>query len=765
MPRPSGTQTRSFAYNGKQLLKATNPENGTVTYTYNSNNQVATKTDAKGQAFSYAYVGPNRLATVSIGGNQIESYTYDTTQNSSYPNYSQGRLTAISYGGFVETYGYNPAGQKTNKGLKVTQGVMQTGDGGNTYSGQATADLESVYNYDNQGSLISIQYPSGLTLSYTYDAMERLNTLTNTTNSATIITGATYDPGNRLLSLSGNLTESRTYNVMGQLTQLSSSATSGPSINYAYGYSSTQNNGKIASQTDNITGEDVVYTYDALNRLATAVATSNAWGQSYTYDGFGNLLGQTVTEGTAPSLSVSYNASSNLQTTDCADANGNITGSQAGGSCSSGQLYTYDAKNRIASATVGGATTRYAYAPNNKRVWRGAPGTQQVVLIGSSGAQPLNEVTFWSVTGQKLQTCNIQATAYAVGGSVSFGCNGGTNNVYFGKKLISNSTGNVAQDRLGSIGKFYPWGQEKPSATTNGTEKFTAYFRDAETGNDYAVNRYHQPGMGRFLSTDPDGGSARSGNPGSWNRYAYVAGDPVNRVDRTGLDGGDFVAQGGLDDCDADFCDSVYDGSGDGSTSISEDYCSLNPDDPDCFDPPPYVPPPPAPTPPPPPPPTCSITLYDRPVGGIGQHTYLSISDPALGINDILEGGPTHKPKIPNPVGGNWGNLFGWISGSSGANRGSPLKGDNPATNNVAASETGGAATCAEVVQLLSDVEQYDTSAYSSVSYRPLPTQSSGTYNSNSFTYTLLTLIGLNFPEPSGWNPGWGLTVPGLVNP
>jgi YD repeat-containing protein len=32
------------------LLSTTNPENGTVTYTYNSNNTVATRTDAKGSA-------------------------------------------------------------------------------------------------------------------------------------------------------------------------------------------------------------------------------------------------------------------------------------------------------------------------------------------------------------------------------------------------------------------------------------------------------------------------------------------------------------------------------------------------------------------------------------------------------------------------------------------------------------------------------------------------------------------------------------------
>jgi RHS repeat-associated protein len=85
-----------------------------------------------------------------------------------------------------------------------------------------------------------------------------------------------------------------------------------------------------------------------------------------------------------------------------------------------------------------------------------------------------------------------------------------------------------------SIGHYYPYGQEKPSATTNGTEKFTGYFRDAETGLDYAVNRYHSPGTGRFLTVDPSGRSVRPSNPGSWNRYAYVTGDPINHTDRKG---------------------------------------------------------------------------------------------------------------------------------------------------------------------------------------------------------------------------------------
>src|SRR5579871_3978959 len=98
---------------------------------------------------------------------------------------------------------------------------------------------------------------------------------------------------------------------------------------------------------------------------------------------------------------------------------------------------------------------------------------------------------------------------------------------YFGGKLIKNASGYVGADRLGSIGKYYPYGQEKPSATTNGTEKFTGYFRDAETGLDYAADdqNYYGSGTGRFLSPL----TVRKNQPtipGSWNKYSYEGQDP-----------------------------------------------------------------------------------------------------------------------------------------------------------------------------------------------------------------------------------------------
>ena len=53
---------------------------------------------------------------------------------------------------------------------------------------------------------------------------------------------------------------------------------------------------------------------------------------------------------------------------------------------------------------------------------------------------------------------------------------------------------------------------------------------------DYARNRYYSNRLARFLTPDPYQASGGPANPGSWNRYAYVGGDPVNRYDPSGLD-------------------------------------------------------------------------------------------------------------------------------------------------------------------------------------------------------------------------------------
>jgi RHS repeat-associated protein len=121
-------------------------------------------------------------------------------------------------------------------------------------------------------------------------------------------------------------------------------------------------------------------------------------------------------------------------------------------------------------------------------------------------------------------------------------------NLYFGGRLIRPGREVVAVDRLGSVRwrrnldtgataqfDYWPYGQEKPSATAQEGEKFGTYYRDA-TGLDYADQRYYSSTSGRFLTADRfvTATALRSPTRG-WNRYAYVEGDPVNLFDPSGL--------------------------------------------------------------------------------------------------------------------------------------------------------------------------------------------------------------------------------------
>jgi RHS repeat-associated protein len=414
-----------------------------------------------------------------------------------------------------------------SQSLGVSEPAQNYSQGGNISMG-----LTANYTYDNEGRITATQYPSawngsswvsGPNLGNTFDGMGRLQKLTDLTASSDIIANATYAPTGQLLTMtgaSGAPNETRTYNSIGQMTRLQSG-----SLDIQYAYPATQNNGKISSQYDNVSGEQITYMYDSLNRLASA--TGSGWGQSYNYDGFGNLTDQNVTSGTAPALHVTYDPATNRQTAECADANGNLCGS----------YYSYDVENRFVRKGApwsGTPDVAYSYRPGNKRVWKGA---NYVYNDQTNWSLPsTDEVTFWSITGQKLATYNL--SQYQPGGYYTLPQLVATQtgaNYYFGGKLVKNSTGYVTPDRLGSIGKYFPYGQERPSATTDGKEKFATYFRDAETGLDYAKNRYEQPGMGRFITADRYANSAGAGDPGGWNRYAYTGGDPVNRTDPNGL--------------------------------------------------------------------------------------------------------------------------------------------------------------------------------------------------------------------------------------
>jgi len=106
-------------------------------------------------------------------------------------------------------------------------------------------------------------------------------------------------------------------------------------------------------------------------------------------------------------------------------------------------------------------------------------------------------------------------------------------------RVVTNSTGVPCYQV-----DYYPYGGElTPSGVTNTCPtnyRFTGYERDPETavgginGLDYAIGRYYNSRIGRFMSADRIDGDPSG--PQSWNAYSYVVNNPLNATDPSGLD-------------------------------------------------------------------------------------------------------------------------------------------------------------------------------------------------------------------------------------
>ncbi len=723
------TQTRSWVYdpNTQFLTSVTQPESGTVTYTYNSDGTLATRTDAKSQRAVYTYDAYQELQQISRGTgsngiftedlNQRWNYTYGSAGSQSSPN-SAGRIATISYPGavgtamqFTETYGYVPAGGVASKALGI--------------QGPSTSmSLTGSWAYDNEGRLNAVTYPGTsntnsnpiAAYTYAYDSMGRLNTMKDQNNTS-LVSGTTYNPANQILTVAGTLSETRTYNVNSQLIELVSG-----SFHYKYNYSATQNNGRITSMNDVISGESVTYQYDTLTRLINASGTGDPqgnWSQAFTYDGFGNLTQKTSSN--APALSVAINAANNrLQTNGAAyDANGNLTGYGTGGTSAA---YAYDVENRLTSATLSGTAYNYSYDSLNQRVfsgtWTGSTYTNQLIY-------------FYGIDGKKLGAWSLNASTFQ---NVSV-------NQWFAGRLLKNA------DRLQSVGKYFPYGEDRyspnPANPANDQEKFATYTRDSSTGLDYAMNRYYNSTIGRFMTIDPYAKSADPKHPQTQNRYPYVVGDPVNNTDRTGLY------------CDVDFCDPEL---GIGGPPCSEGIDTFAPNgdpypNPGCYAPIAYPPPTPRPDV------QCDLQLYIQSAGSPNDpfaHTFIGLITQANGLRlpeTYYEAGAVDKTtkKLTGSLSALY-NGTAWLNALDRAQ-----DGNNPFNHtyrNTVPSlewETGfSTSNCAKNAAVYANDLRFPQDKFTY----------SFTSDSNSFTFSLLRMSGVSVPLGVNlylgiWAPGW----------
>jgi len=399
-------------------------------------------------------------------------------------------------------------------------------------------DMDGTYTYDTggEGKVLSVNYPktyswngtnivtnTGNTYTYSFDAMMRPLGLTDQNNN-TLVSNVTYNAANQLLTFNS---ETRQYNNLNQMTRLTVTG----ALDISYNFPAGTNNGKISTQTDNLSGETVTYQYDSLNRLLSA--TSNqSWSETYGFDGFGNLLSKTGTGG-APTLSQSVTASTNHIVGQSYDSNGNQTSGPLGS-------VSYDAENRVTS--VSSAGVQYAYDSQNKRIWSstlsGGNLTQIFYYYGTDGQKlgiyPMTLAFLNGTTPEMTDNTNVKLSTF------------------FGSKRIGtyDRLGTAKYNANGQPQSFYPYGEDRGTVQPNDSLKFATYTRDSATGLDYADQRYYANNFGRFMSADPYSAGKRRGgtpkSPKSWNRYAYVLNDPINFLDPSGR----FECSPENDDCD-----------------------------------------------------------------------------------------------------------------------------------------------------------------------------------------------------------------------
>ena len=545
--------TASFGYDSRgRRTSATDQNNRTTTYAYDDADRLVSVTDPANNLTQYAYDNENNLTSITDANNHVTTMTYD----------AYGRVKTTSFPSTLsESYLYDAVGNLTSKTDRKNQTIQYVYDALNRLSSKtypdSTAmdyfyDLASrVYQvndpsggytiaYDNMGRLIGtatqyaflpgktytslywydaasnrtlMQSPDGSTNTYAYDALKRLQTLTN---SLTGQFGFGYDALSRRTSLSrpNGVATSYTFDALSQLLSVLHKNSGGTTLDGAtYTY---DNAGNRLTKANSLTGVTEGYTYDPIYEL-TQVVQGTTTTESYGYDFVGNRLS---------SLGVptyNYNSSNELTSTSSGsytyDANGNTLTDP------SGKSYTWDYENHLISAIVPGTgTVTFKYDAFGRRIQKSSwLGIINYLYDGPTLIEELDNSG--NVQVRYASTRNVdEPLAELRSGTTAFYEQDGLGSV----TSLSSSTGALANTyNYDGFGKL-----TASTGTLTNPFQFTGREFDAETGLHYYRARYYNSASGTFLSEDPLGFLAGP------NFYDYVGNQPIVYSDPTGLNPG-----------------------------------------------------------------------------------------------------------------------------------------------------------------------------------------------------------------------------------
>jgi RHS repeat-associated protein len=491
----SGNLT-AFDYDaGGNLLRTVRADGTEAEWTYDAFGDPSTWTNRREQTVGYTRDAAGRLLSKQYPDGTRVTYTYDGRGNLATATDARGGLTAFSY---------------------YPDDLLRRVD----YPGGRFLE----YTYDAAGRRTSMLDPTGNRVNYHYDAVGRLERLTDAGDG--LIVRYEYDAAGRLSrETKGNGTYTAyAYNAGGDLEYLVNHAPDG-SVQSRFGY--TYDLAGLRSGMTTLDGQ-WTYEYDAAGQLVHAAFDSTSAGIPdqdlvYQYDAAGNRV--SATENGTPVSYVSNNMNQYTAVGAAAytyDDDGNlISETNAAGT----STYSYDVENRLVQAITPEGTWEYEYDALGNRRATVHNGQRTEFLLDPAGL--INVVAQYDGAGGLLANYTYglglvsETDALARRAYYAFDAIGSTSELTDAAGAVLNS---YAYDPFGGslyesaliANPFQFVGQPGVMNEGNGLQFMRARFYDAERG--------------RFVSEDPLGLQG-----GDINLYRYAGNNPISQVDPSGL--------------------------------------------------------------------------------------------------------------------------------------------------------------------------------------------------------------------------------------
>jgi RHS repeat-associated protein len=376
---------------------------------------------------------------------------------------------------------------------------------------------------------MSSNHAHGVSVSYSYDDLNRLSTVVDANLTGSGTTSYTYDNANNVGSVAypNGVTSQFSYDTLNRVTGLSSQPAS-----YTYQRGPT---GNITNATES-TGRTEQWNYDGIYRLTSETISLAPSGHngiaSYSLDPVGNRLSDSSSLSSISSGSWGYNSDDEVSS-ESYDPNGNVTST-------GGKTFAYDSENHLMSMTASGTSVSIVYDGDGNRVAKSVNGVTTYYLVDDlnpTGYAQVVEELAASGTVERQYTYGLQRISENqllsnVWTANFYGYDGGGN-----VRNLTSSAGAVTDTyEYDAFGNALVMTGSTPNEFLYRGEQF-----DPDLGLYYLRARYYNPNTGRFMSRDPENGQLY--DEASFHKYLYAGSNPVNYVDPRGRDLFEYAMQ------------------------------------------------------------------------------------------------------------------------------------------------------------------------------------------------------------------------------